>query len=63
MYTPRLRASNTDYSAADARRVLENLRTGAPGQGVLRYRRSGGAFFVTNEREVPEAPNHREEER
>jgi hypothetical protein len=56
MPNPKIITSNRDYTAADARRMLDNLRSGALGQAVIRYRRSGPAFFVTEERPEPASP-------
>ena len=61
MPNPKIITSNRDYTAADARRMLDNLRSGALGQGVVRYRRSGPAFFVTEERPEPSSPSEQDQ--
>lgn len=63
MTKPRIQVPTEDYTAEHAQRVLENLRSGPLGEGVITYRRFGGYFALTDDRrnpDVTEAAVHEE---
>jgi len=57
MTRARLRIRSGDFTAADARRMLEDLQSGPSGRAVLRYRELGGTFVLAEERTPETAPS------
>lgn len=62
MKKPRIQPGWENYTAADAQRVLEELRSGRRGSGVVRFRRYGGTFMLVDEQPISAASNASDED-